>query len=149
MNINMLERTRCFVPGTEIRMSNNTLKPIETISIGEEVYSYDKTKDAFVRTKVTQAVKQVVKQMVRVSFENGAVVTCTPNQQFYCKCGTWVRADELEWRKVKLMGDPGSSMAVEVKWLPDFTQYVYDLVIKDYSSYLVTDQNVVVHDFTI
>jgi len=82
----------CFVAGTLVSTPNG-LVPIESLNTGDEVYTQSGVRP------VTEAYVMPSRSLREVEFDNGAVLRCTPGQQF--KVWTpelttvWKSADEL------------------------------------------------------
>ena len=82
----------CFVAGTLVSTPNG-LVPIEALNIGDEVYTQTGIRP------VTQTYVMPPQPLREVQFESGAVLRCTPGQQFkvWTKdlTSVWKTADEL------------------------------------------------------
>ena len=83
----------CFVAGTLVSTPNG-LVPIEDLNIGDEVYTQSGVRP------VTQAYVMPPQPLREVQFESGAILRCTPGQQFkvWTKDLTtaWKSADQLQ-----------------------------------------------------
>ena len=83
----------CFVAGTLVSTPNG-LTPIQDLSIGDEVYTQSGIRP------VTETYVMPPQTLREVAFDNGAILRCTPGQQF--KVWTpelttvWKSADELK-----------------------------------------------------
>ncbi len=87
----------CFVAGTPVLMADGTTKPIEEIRPGDMVLAADhldpEGKPAPAR--VARFFDNGEKEVVRLRFENGEELVCTPSHRFYvCEKG-WICAEEL------------------------------------------------------
>lgn len=74
----------CFPAGTKVKMSDGTLKAIESISVGDEVAN------AVGSGVVTKKWKRFTKALVRVIHQKGSFV-CTPNHPVLTNKG-WIKA---------------------------------------------------------
>ena len=140
---------KCFEAGTLVRMYDDSLKPIEELNIGDIVYTYNPRGRQFLTISVQDVIAQKVRRMVQVKFDTGLVVKCTPEHQFACKCGAWKRADQLEWSRIAVMGEHDPPLVVEVLNLAPELITVYDLLIPTHHTFVITEKNIVVHDFTV
>jgi hypothetical protein len=100
----------CFAAGTLILMTDKSLRPIESVKIGDRVWSYDFHQSAFVRTKVKKIFKHradetsgyyVINESLRVTGEHLLYCdgTWTPARQVkvgYCLKGTDLRPQEIQ-----------------------------------------------------
>jgi DNA gyrase subunit A len=83
----------CFVAGTLVSTPNG-LVPIQDLSIGDEVYTQSGVRP------VTEAYVMPPQALREVEFDNGAVLRCTPGQQFKVwtpdLTSVWKTADALQ-----------------------------------------------------
>lgn len=81
----------CFIPGTDVMMSDGNHKNIEDILECDEVI------DAFGNTNsVTETFTyEIDEEIVELEFENGTKITCTKDHKFLTTNRGWVPADEL------------------------------------------------------
>ena len=85
----------CFPENTYIVMSDDVVKPIQDIKIGDNVLSYDINSNRVVSNNVKQLFKNPFKgELVVLQFEDNSVVKCTPNHKILTKVG-FKQASEL------------------------------------------------------
>jgi len=72
----------CFVKETKITMSDNTLKNIEDVKIGDEVISWNEETKKLSTAKVIKLKRPIHKNMVTIEWEHG-VTTNTFDHPFY------------------------------------------------------------------
>lgn len=72
----------CFVAGTLIDG-----RPIERIRPGDTVRAYDHWRDECTDSTVTHVMRRTPKVLLRISFENGAHLVCTPDHPIYASLG--------------------------------------------------------------
>lgn len=79
----------CFVAGTQILMSDRSLKNIEDVKIGDEILSFDEKTREIVITTVEQVVAPINIEMVFLEFANGASVNSTVTHPYLLKDKGW------------------------------------------------------------
>lgn len=85
----------CFVGGTKVITSNTVNKSIKNIKVGDKLIAFDKGK--LVETQVTKKFEHEVKGkecIIRITFEDGTIINCTPEHPFFVK-NQWIDADKL------------------------------------------------------
>jgi len=81
----------CFVPGSMVQMADGSMKAVDKICVGEEVVSHNDSVN-----KVTDTLTyKVDEELVELEFENGKIITCTKDHEFFTTNRGWVKADEL------------------------------------------------------
>jgi 7-carboxy-7-deazaguanine synthase len=83
----------CFVPGTSITMGDGSMKPIEQITIGDEVITWDNGE--WIKKKVTQTFESETDEIIKLEFSPTNKVWTTPEHPFYVKNKGWVKAQDL------------------------------------------------------
>lgn len=83
----------CFVPGTKVKLLNND-KKIETLQIGDYVWSYNKN----LKRKELKPIKKLYKHNInekiyKFTLENGKVFCCTSNHKIYTNNGVKMAKD--------------------------------------------------------
>ena len=136
----------CFAAGTEVKMADDSYRPIEKVLPGEKVYSYDENTKEYVVQKVLKLNTNQPKPMVRVKFDNGNTIDCTDDHKFLVKCGKWVQARDLTWYRTKSMTSDETRLVVKVEPLDEKQLAVYDLTVENTHNYLVGPDNIVVHN---
>jgi DNA-directed RNA polymerase beta subunit/intein/homing endonuclease len=86
---------RCFPAGTPISLANGTSIPIEQLSEsgGELVKGWNGS--GFTSTRQTGLIHQGQRETVRLTFEDGRTLVCTPDHQILTADGKWVAAEKL------------------------------------------------------
>lgn len=83
----------CFVPGTQVKLENNT-KNIEYIKIGDYVWSYNKKTNINELKPVVKLYKHNVNEKIyKFTLENGKVFCCTSNHKIYTNNGVKMAKD--------------------------------------------------------
>lgn len=134
-----------FKADTLIRMGDGGLKSIEKVVPGDMVYSYNRSANSFTQYTVENIVAKPTDVFHRISIQKGTYVNCAPHQKFLCQCGAWFSADQMEWRRVVVMGGDFFEIVVAVNSAPKRMETVYSLVIADNDNFLVTKENIVAH----
>jgi len=77
----------CFIGSTKVLLSDFTEKEIKDIVVGDEVVGYifpskKNSRVSIARSRVV-AIQSNKKEVVRITFKSGRVITCTPDHKFY------------------------------------------------------------------
>lgn len=80
----------CLAMGTLITMADGTLKPIETIRIGDEVLSYNHTTKQNIPDEVMALAAPTHEDLIVIGFDDGTSLTCTADHPLFLADGTWV-----------------------------------------------------------
>ena len=141
-----LKGIQCFIGGTLVATEDG-LKPIEEIEVGDKVLAYDEETGE-------QAYKKVVKLFQNETYEwyhifvNDEEIVCTGGHPFYStKYGKFITVKDLETDDKLLFsnGEYGiiNRIAVEVLSEPQTT---YNFEVEDYHTYYVGENEVLVHN---
>lgn len=84
-------RGSCFVAGSLVGMADGSLKPIETVEVGESVIAHDGSTQPVIDTYHIEKPQEIVD----LEFDNGVKISCTGDHRFFTKNRGWVRADEI------------------------------------------------------
>ena len=132
----------CFTPRTPVVMADGTMKPIEEITIGDSVKSYDFQRNKVTSNKVTALLKF---QRTEHLIINGIAVTRT--HPFCTGKGEWKEAGMLQAGDV-VIGENNTEIAIETieKVKRDVT--VYNLTVDGTHNYFVSNgkTNFLVHN---
>ena len=79
----------CFVAGTQILMFDGSLKPIETVKVGEFVLSYNLKKHTIETQPVLFTTTNTHNEYLVITFTNGFTNTNTLEQPYYVKGKGW------------------------------------------------------------
>ena len=85
----------CFLAGTQIEMSDGSLKNIEEIRVGDSVKSYDEITGEWKTGTVSQVFYHSPEEMTDYYLVINNDLCVTPNHPMYVD-GEWIDADELE-----------------------------------------------------
>ncbi|MBQ4195772.1 MAG: hypothetical protein II622_06640, partial [Thermoguttaceae bacterium] len=87
----------CFAAGTPVLMADGSTKPIETVRPGDLVLASDHLdpESEPVPARVVRFFDNGLKEVVRVRFEGGTELVCTPGHRFYVAGQGWKHANEL------------------------------------------------------
>jgi len=152
----------CFI-GTTLILTKTGYRPIKDITEGDYVMSYNESSrqlefnrvlETFTYTKVQQK-----HRLVELTFKNGISVKATENHKFLFN-GEWVEIGELINKRIqcetKLHKRCNSTQELEAREInlneiinikytePDCL--VYDLMVEDNHSYVITRDNIIVHN---
>lgn len=135
----------CFVAGNLIKTDKGN-KPIEVISVGDMVYSYNPLTGDTGYKKVRRLYIHDAYSLTKLTISGGEVIA-TDNHPFYVEGYGFERADEV------IVGDQlqkadGSPVKVEKTELihSEFPVKVYNLEIEDWHTYYVMNEGVLVHN---
>ena len=126
-------------------LTENGLKNIEDIKVGDKVYSVN------VSTNITE-LKPVLQTFLNKSTEickiyiGNEIIETTPRHQFYVVDKGWVRAYELEEGDV-LFGEENRTIdKIEMEYYQDNPVNVYNLTVEGHHNYLITEYQLLVHN---
>jgi hypothetical protein len=86
----------CFTEGTLV-LSQEICIPIEQISIGDQVLSYNSTSTELRKSFVEDVMQFWTDVLIRIEFSNGRIVETTENHPFYLEeTKEWIQASLLE-----------------------------------------------------
>jgi hypothetical protein len=132
----------CFVAGTQVSVPGGH-KPIENIAVGDWVYSYVDNNMMLTRVIATRIVKR--DDTIRLSFDNGTTVQCSPNHRFLTVEDEWVNAENLLYRNV--VSEDGARMVTAITQVSD-TFEVYNFET-DHESHNYFVNDCVVHNLKL
>jgi DNA-directed RNA polymerase beta subunit len=72
----------CLTGDTEILMDDGSIKLIKDIKNGDEVKTYDLNTEKIISTKIKNWFVQNTKELVKVLFDDGTIIKCTPEHEF-------------------------------------------------------------------
>ena len=138
----------CFKAGTKI-LTENGLKNIEDIKIGEKVYSKNESNSSIELKEVLNTfVHDVDYNICKVYTEND-IIECTEGHKFYSKSKGWVQAYNLRPGNV-LIDNNGKEIVIK-KVEIEKSKYkqitrVYNLNVKDNHNYFVGNDRILAHN---
>ena len=163
-----VETGPCFVAGTLVATEEG-LQPIETISAGDRVWSYDLSEASWMLKSVVAPLShEYAGKLYRIRID-GSHLQATPNHPFWVVAGRhlagrplahhvpleeqpldtghgrWVSAADLEIGDSVILRDRGT-MRIEAIEIRFFRGPVYNLEIVDLNNYSVGEASVLVHN---
>ena len=141
-----LKGIQCFIGGTLVATEDG-LKPIENIEVGDKVLAYDETTGEQAYKKVVRLFRNETYEWYHI-FVNDEEIVCTGGHPFYStKYGKFITVKDLETDDKLLFsnGEYGiiNRIAVEVLSEPQTT---YNFEVEDYHTYYVGENEVLVHN---
>jgi hypothetical protein len=89
----------CFAAGSQVSMADGSTKAIETLRAGEQVLAYAAIGGEAGSAQVQGVVRVVHCEFIRLTFENGTVITATPDHPFVLAGGRWASYDPAKSRR--------------------------------------------------
>lgn len=154
---------QCFKEGTLVETEEG-LKPIEEIAVGDKVLAYDEATSEQAYKPVVQLFRNTTKEWYHIHV-NGEEIICTGGHPFYVlnaeaerhnvkyegqsqnAKGTWICANELKVSDQVLLsnGNCATINAIEVEKLA-FYQTTYNFEVVDFHTYYVSDSKILTHN---
>ena len=123
----VLVHNKCFVAGTIITLANGLTKVIEDVVIGEEVMTFNESSKENELGVVGDLKKHEVNSVVKLSFEDGNIITTTEEHPFFVLGKGWVLAKELSNGDNCMKSDNTNSVISNTEVLNE-THVVYNLL---------------------
>ena len=137
----------CFVAGTQV-LTANGLKNIEDIKIGEKIYAVDLKTNTKVFSMVLKTHIGTTNEKYNI-YVGDEVVVASPEHKFYVENIGWIKACELKQGDV-LVSKQGSNTNITkiecIKLEQPIT--VYNLTVAKYENFLITDNEILVHNIS-
>ena len=127
--------TKCFLAGTKILMSDNSLKNIENIKVGDLIMSFDESTGTIKEDKIVDLFHFLPEDMIEDFYLiiNGRI-RVTINHPLFIN-GKWIRADELK------LGDPlAEGVVTSIDKVYERVP-TYNFATEIYHTYLVKSSN--------
>ena len=159
---NAINALKCFKEGTPV-VTEEGLKPIEEVKVGDKVLAYDEATGEQAYKKVVRLFRNTTEEWYHIC-ANGEEIVCTGGHPFYVlnasedrnvirfddgeeTSGKWITAKELK-KDDKLLLSDGSygiikSIKVEKLSEPETT---YNFEVEDFHTYFVGTNEVLVHN---
>lgn len=106
----------CLAAGSEVMMTDGSLRAIEMISVGDEVATLDGPKPV-THTWNPDTLEDGMPQCVELTFEDGHTVVCSLKHPFMVREGNrlrWVKAVDLdETMEIHMIGSHNQSMVLD------------------------------------
>ena len=137
----------CFVAGTKV-LTENGYKNIEDIKIGELVYSVDVDSNKKELKKVLNTIKNYTYEIYKLKIGNEFVET-TWNHPFYVIDKGWVMASKLTLGDIILSDKDNVGKVNDIVIIKNDKKVpVYNITVEDYHNYIITEDNLLVHNAT-
>lgn len=137
---------QCFVKGTLI-VAENGLIPIESIKIGDRVWSYNQETGTSELNRVTQLFRRQTDTLIDV-YVSGQKIQTTPEHPFFVDKKGWVHAEELS-SECRLKTLDNHSLGVErIEHTSELTM-VYNFEVENNHTYYVSKQGILVHNVCV
>lgn len=134
----------CFTEDTNISTINGLL-PINQLSIGDEVYSYDEETNSYKYSNITQIITNTCSELIELSVDD-EIIKSTPNHPYLTNKG-WVEAADLVAGTLILSEDNSYSIVNSVKSVVlDEPVTTYNICVDNSHTYLVGNNQLVVHN---
>lgn len=154
---------QCFKEGTLVETEEG-LKPIEEIAVGDKVLAFDETTGEQAYKPVVQLFRNTTKEWYHIHV-NGEEIICTGGHPFYVlnaeaerhnvkyegqfqnAKGTWICANELKVSDELLLanGTVVAITAIQVEKL-DVSQATYNFEVDDFHTYYVSGSKILAHN---
>ncbi len=143
---NAITHFQCFKEGTLVETENG-LKPIEEIEVGDKVLAYDEDTGEQGYKTVKQLFRNESNNWVKVTV-NGADIESTPGHKYFLpKTKKWVSAEDLKVGTKVLLSDGNYGIVETIEHISyDTPQTTYNFEVEDYHTYYVGTQGVCVHN---
>ena len=136
----------CFVAGTLVA-SEKGYKKIETIKVGDKVWSKDVNTGKIELKKVVKLYKHKVNSIVHLKI-NGKEIRTTINHPFYVAGQGWVQAGKLKKGNIvyTLDGKKETVESAETEEADEDEETVFNFQVEEYHTYFVGEDKILVHN---
>lgn len=136
----------CFLPGTMV-LTNNGLKPIESLVSGETVFVYDFIDNCYKTKKISIVFNNRTKSYFKVTVNSKEIIYVTPGHLFWVKnYGRWEQAQNLRYGD-ELKSFAGGKIYITGKeFIDNVDLCTYNLEVEDIHNYFVGTTNLLVHN---
>lgn len=136
---------KCFTGDTLVYTESGYV-PIETVRIGDMVYSKNEETEEIGFKRVERISKAVAHTIYKLEINHDTIIQTTAYHSFYMDERGWVNAIQLEvGDELVLCDDKGCITSIEKERYED-PIHVYNLQVEDWHSYFVTKDKVYVHN---
>ena len=137
---------QCFKEGTLVETEEG-LKPIEEIEVGDKVLAYDEATGEQAYKPVVQLFRNTSHEWIIVKV-NGVEIESTPGHKYYLpKSNSWVSAKDLQVGTKVLLSDGGFGEIERVIYkYYNTAQTTYNFEVADFHTYYVSENGVLVHN---
>jgi Pretoxin HINT domain len=133
----------CFSKGTLV-YSEKGLKPIESINIGDSVYSYNLDKDIIEMSKVSKIFKNQSHEIFEIVTKDERILV-TAKHPFYVENKGWVKVEDLKTGFILKTKSNSKEQIVSIT-KTDLSEDVYNIEVEGNHNYFVTDGSILVHN---
>lgn len=135
----------CFVAGTRIAFADGTLRPIETVRVGDAVIARDDQTGKLAAQQVEKTFIHIKTHTLLLHLANDEVIGTTDVHPFFSNDG-WVRAGALKASN-HCTGQNGKKIAIrKIERPASKLQYVYNLEVSNTHNFFVAFTGVWVHN---
>ena len=142
---NVVGAFQCFKEGTLVATEDG-LKPIEEIKIGDKVLAYDETTGEQAYKEVVRLFRNETDEWYHIT-ANGEELVCTGGHPFFVKDKGFIFAKDLSVGDILCLSNgaliPVSAISVEKLTEPETT---YNFEVADFHTYYVGESEVLVHN---
>ncbi len=136
---------QCFKEGTLV-VTDEGLKPIEEVKVGDKVLAYDETTGEQAYKEVVRLFRNETDEWYHI-FVNNEELVCTGGHPFFVKDKGFVSAKDLSIGDILHLSDGAlvaiSAIAIEKLEKPEAT---YNFEVADFHTYFVGESKVLVHN---
>lgn len=134
----------CFISTTKV-ITNEGLKSIDSIKIGEFVFAYDISSNTNLNCNVENISKRLARDFRKIYFANDSII-CTLEHPFFVN-NVWVESKTLRAGD-SLFSYDGKKLVIDSVnfYISDTSIYVYNLEVDGLRNYYVSASKVLVHN---
>ncbi len=143
---NVIGHYQCFKEGTLVETENG-LKPIEEIEVGDKVLAYDEQTGEQAYKKVVRLFRNQTEEWYHIHVNDEEII-CTGGHPFYvASLDKFIPARELKLGDTLLLSDNTCVIIeeIEVEQLSN-PETTYNFEVEDYHTYYVTESKILVHN---
>ena len=135
----------CFVAGTLV-LTQNGSTPIQNISVGDLVWSWDEKTGTVLLSEVTDIYISQTQELVHV-FVNGEEIITTPEHPFYSPTNGWIEAINLHGGDALILFNGNIVVVDEISSeILDSPVSVFNFQVNESHTYYVATLGVLVHN---
>ena len=142
---NAINALKCFKEGTPV-VTEEGLKPIEEVKVGDKVLAYDEATGEQAYKKVVRLFRNTTNEWYHIIANNEEIV-CTGGHPFFVENKGFVSAKDLSVGDILRLSNgvliPVSAISVEKLEHPETT---YNFEVEDFHTYFVGESEVLVHN---
>ena len=136
---------KCFIAGTKVKTEDG-YKNIEEVEVGDKVLAYDEETGKQAYKEVVRLFRGKTEEWYHV-FAEGEEIVCTGGHRFYVEGKGFVEAKDLT-KEDKLTLSDGRQVKIEKIEKEELAkaETKYNFEVKDFHTYYVTENDVLVHN---